>query len=168
MMNRLIETGLVVLLLSGAALNLAAGVRRPLRERAILGGDHYTHADAAAAVVTRTLPPGAPLAVVVYDGDMLGELDAAVWFDYRSRWLLYPRHVEVSRVAPQNPLQSRLVPGSSVPPVPRPAYLDSEFVLFFRVTAPPVVPGLPLEELDRGTMWVLTRRRDAEWDRSDR
>jgi len=149
---------LLYLLLLGAAVNLSAGVRRPVVERAILSRDHYAHADRAAEAVVRLVPPDASLAVVGYDQDLLDELDAAVWFDYRSKWLLYPRDFQVYRVAPENPLLLRPVPGEATSAVDAPAdYLKHPFLLFFRVTAPPSLPTANLKILAQDPMWVLAR-----------
>jgi hypothetical protein len=153
-MQRLI----VGLLLLGATVNLAAGARRPSIERAILSGDHYAHADRAAEAVVRLLPPGAPLTVVVYDQDLVGELDTGVWFDYRTKWLLYPRDVQVYRVAPENLFELRATQGeTSWEPHASADYLSHPYVLFFRATAPPALPPGRLEILARDSMWVLTR-----------
>ena len=146
------------LLLLGAAVNLAAGARRPTVEHSILSRDHYAHADRAAQAVTRLLPSQAPLAVVVYDRDLVGELDAAVWFDYRSKWLLYPRDIQVFRVAPEDPLLLRAAPGEPPPQDSAQAeYLTRPYVLFFRVTGPPTLPKSDLEILAKDPMWVLAR-----------
>jgi hypothetical protein len=148
-------------LILGAAVNLAAGARRPFIERSILAGNHYAHADRAAGAVNRAVSPGEPVAVVVYDGDMLDELDAAVWFDYRSRWLLYPRHVELFRVDPQQSLRRVAVPGLPPPDTSVAAYPRYRYVLFFRVTAPPVMPE-PYQILAQDPMWILARTRAEE------
>jgi hypothetical protein len=152
-----IEAVFIALLLLGAAVNLAAGARRPLVERAILSGDHYAHADRAAEAVARNVPAGAPLHVVVYDADMLGELDAGVWFDYRVKWLLYPRRIVVARVDPNDPRALRPAPGAPPPPNPRAVYPAGSYVLFFRASAPPTLPPTPLEPLAEAPMWVLAR-----------
>jgi hypothetical protein len=149
---------LLYLLLLGATVNLAAGARRPAVERAILSQDHYAHADRAAAAVSQFVPKDAPLAVVGYDQDLVGELDAAVWFDYRAKWLLYPRDVRSYRVAPDDPLLLRAPPGEPSPAVgARADYLTQPYVLFFRVTAPPNLPPASLTILARDSMWVLAR-----------
>lgn len=154
----MIQRILIGLLLLGAAVNVAAGARRPAVERAILSRDHYAHADRAAAAVRRLVSKDAPLAVVGYDGDLVDELDAAVWFDYRAKWLLYPRDLRVYRVSPEDPTQLRPVPGE--PPRPgnrRADYLNLPYVLFFRVTHAPVLPPAKLEILEQDPMWVLAR-----------
>lgn len=153
-MQRLI----VGLLLLGATVNLAAGARRPSIERKILSGDHYAHADRAAEAVKRLLPPGAPLTVVVYDGDLVGELDTGVWFDYRIKWLLYPRDVQVYRVAPEKMLELRATQGETSWEHHASAdYLSHPYILFFRAAAPPARPPGRLVLLARDPMWVLTR-----------
>ena len=83
-------------LLLGAVVNLAAGARRPLVERHILAGNH-AHAEA----VRRLVPPEEMLALVVYDRDMIDELDVSIWFDHRSRWLLHPRNVALTHIDPE-------------------------------------------------------------------
>lgn len=155
------------LLLLGATVNLAAGARRPTVEHSILSRDHYAHADRAAQAVTQFLPAQAPLAVVVYDGDLVDELDAGVWFDYRSKWLLYPRDIQVFRVAPEDPLQLRAVPGEPAPEGRvRAEYLTRPYVIFFRVTGPPSLPKADLEILAEDPMWVLVRTRPEAAARS--
>ena len=144
-----------------AAVNLAAGARRPAIERAILAGNHYAHADSAARAVNQLVPPEEPLAVVVYDGDMLDELDVAVWFDYRSKWLLYPRDLVLFRVDPTQPLRRVAAPGDPPPPSGEAGYLRSSYLLFFRATAPPTLPKADLEILAQDPMWILARSRAA-------
>ncbi len=143
-------------LLAGSVLNLAAGVRRPVVERAILAGNHYAAADRAAASVEKLLPPGAPLALVVYDDDLLGELDCAIWADYRFKWLLYPRKFEVYRRTAGDALQpdARYVETSGLSPRPPAA---GSYLLFFRVTAPPELLARPLELVATGENWTLAR-----------
>jgi hypothetical protein len=148
------------LLLAGAALNLAAGARRPLAERAILAQGHYPAADRAAAAVRRHVPPGKPLALVVYAGDMLGELDCGIWADYRLKWLLYPGSHAALRADRDGRVLRPLRYGPPPRAVPDHAqgsatYELSEYVLCFRVTAPPVLPAGPARVLERGEMFVL-------------
>jgi hypothetical protein len=111
-------------------------------EHRVLRGDHYARADLAAAAVRARVPAGEPLTVVVYEGDRLNLLDCDTWFEYRIRWLLYPRSLRVARV-PVGGGAERL-PG---------------YVLSFRVTAPPTAPERPHEVLSRGPMFILARTR---------
>ena len=159
--GRLLQRIVLAGLLLGAAVNLAAGARRPAIERAILAGNHYAHADSAARAVNQLVPPEEPLAVVVYNGDMLDELDVAVWFDYRSKWLLYPRDLVLFRVDPTQPLRRVAAPGDPPPPSGEAGYLRSAYLLFFRATAPPTLPKADLEILAQDPMWILARSRAA-------
>jgi len=145
-------------LVFGAAGNLAAGARRPLVERAILSGDHYAYADRAAQAVQRMVPADEPLQVVVYDGDMLGELDAAVWFDFRAKWLLYPRQIIVTRVDSSDPAILRAAPGTHVPLDIPARYPLGAYTLFFRASGAPKLPVLEFERLAEDRMWILVRR----------
>lgn len=153
-----IEGVVATALVLGAAGNLAAGARRPLVERAILSSDHYAYADRAAQAVQRSVPAGEPLQVVVYDGDTLDELDAAVWFDFRAKWLLYPRRILLTRVDPNDPSVLRAAPGTPPPADPAARYPVGSYVLFFRASAAPVLPALEFERLAEERMWVLARR----------
>ena len=154
-MSARVHSLFLILLLSGAAVNLAAGVPRPLKERAILSTDHYPAADLAAAAVRLHVPAAAPLRVVVYDGDMLGELDCAIWADYRLKWLLYPRRFRLARFVRDGAFRpdERYPP----PPVPQRAGSGGEYLLFFRVTLPPELPMRALEVLAQERMFVLVR-----------
>jgi hypothetical protein len=130
------------LLLAAAGVNLAAGARRPLRERAQLATGHYPAADRAAEAVRRLVTPSEPLTLVTYDGDMLDQLNCAVWAEYRLRWLLYPRpfaHLQV------HPGDSALVPEKGA-------------VLFFRVTKPVGAPASDVQLLASEPMFALVRR----------
>src|SRR5688500_8174828 len=98
-MNSRLSAAVWAVLLIAAGVNLAAGARRPLRERAILSTGHYPAADRAAAAVLQHLRPDEPLTLVTYDGDMLDQLNCAVWAGYRLRWLLYPRQIRRVQVA---------------------------------------------------------------------
>ncbi len=127
-------------LLIAAGVNLAAGARRPLRERAMLSAGHYPAADRAADAVRRLAAPDEPLTLVTYDGDMLDQLNCAVWADYRLRWLLYPRRFQRLQLSPGKKAE---LPASGK-------------VLFFRVTQPPAFPSGTPPPLEQGSMWALT------------
>lgn len=143
-------------LLAGSVLNLAAGVRRPAVERAILAGNHYAAADRAAAAVAAHVPPGASLSLVVYDDDLLGELDCAIWADYRFKWLLFPRKFEVYRPTPQGTLQPD--PRYRGPDAPHSQFPSAgDYLLYFRVTAPPERTSRPLQTFAHGENWILAR-----------
>jgi hypothetical protein len=137
MTNRLTVAVWAVLLIA-AGVNLAAGARRPLRERAMLSAGHYPAADRAAEAVRRFVPPGEPLTLVTYDGDMLGQLNCAVWADYRLRWLLYPRRFQRVQASADRDL--------SLPKIGK--------VLFFRVTKPVELPS-GSRALEQGPMFAL-------------
>ena len=140
MTNRLSAAVWAVLLIA-AGVNLAAGGRRPLRERAMLSAGHYPAADRAADAVHRLVGPDEPLTLVTYDGDMLDQLNCAVWAEYRLRWLLYPRRFERLQVSPGQTLT-----------LPR-----SGKLLFFRVTKPVELPGSDARPLEQGPMFALVR-----------
>lgn len=141
-MNSRLTAAVWAVLLIAAGVNLAVGARRPLRERSILSLGHYPAADRAAESVRRHVPPDEPLTLVTYDGDMLGQLNCAVWAEYRLRWLLYPRQFKRVQLSPD---QS--------PPLP-----NKGKALFFRVTAPVELPTTQLEVLEQGAMFALVER----------
>lgn len=130
-------------LLAGAALNLAAGARRPFRERALVHQGYYAEAQQAAAQVDRSLPPGTPLNLVVYENDYVGAMDGSVWAETYLKWLLYPRIVAMFRAAPDGSLRT----PDGRPPL--------GYTLFFRVTAPPNATTSGLRILGRGNNWTL-------------
>jgi hypothetical protein len=138
-MTTRLSAAIWTVLLIAAGVNLAAGARRPLRERAMLSAGHYPAADRAAEAVRRLVPPDEPLTLVTYDGDMLDQLNCAVWAEYRLRWLLYPRRIKSVQIAP-----------GAWPREPG----DTRF-LFFRVTAPPQLSERIFLVQERGPMWVL-------------
>ena len=140
-MNTRLAAAVWAVVLIAAGVNLAAGARRPLRERAMLSTGHYPAADRAAAAVESLVRPHEPLTLVTYDGDMLDQLNCAVWAEYRLRWLLYPRTFRRVQTAPG---KAPLVPLEGA-------------VLFFRVTRPPEVPDSGLTTLERERMYVLGR-----------
>lgn len=157
-MNARIRSVLLAALAGGALLNLAAGARRPLVERRILSQGHYPEADRAAEAVRRFVPPGAPLALVGYEGDTLGELDCAIWADYRFKWLLYPRRFDAYQETVSRELRLRRSYSTldeSYRPVPD--FGADRYVLFFRVTSPPEFPGPRLRVLARGEMFLLAQ-----------
>ncbi len=148
----------LVALMLGAALNMASGVRRPLVERAELARNHYREADAAAAAVRRHVSAGEPLELVVFDGDKLEpgtlrELDGDIWADYRFKWLLHPRRIQVTRIT----REGRRVPDPRYPGSPT----APRYQLLFRVTPPTialssVLAGSP-QRLAAGNGWLLAR-----------
>lgn len=140
-MNQRLSAAVWTVLLIAAGVNLAAGARRPLRERAILSVGHYPAADRAADAVRKFIRPDEPLTLVTYDGDMLDQLNCAVWADYRLRWLLYPRRFERLQVS-----------ADSLPRLP-----VKGGILFFRVTAAPEPPDSGLRLLEQEPMFVLAR-----------
>lgn len=141
-MNTRLTAAVWTVLLIAAGVNLAAGARRPLRERAILSVGHYPAAERAAEAVRRHVAPDEPLTLVTYDGDMLDQLNCAVWAEYRLRWLLYPR--QFKRVQ---------LPRGQKP------YLPNEGkALVFRVTEPVELPTSRMRVLQQGEMFALVQR----------
>lgn len=145
------------LLLAGAGLNLAAGLRRPLVERAILARGHYPAMDAAADTVRRRVPADASFALIGYEADMLEELDLSIWADYRTKWLLYPRRPEVyqDRAGRLYRREAYVMTGggySAAPVRPSEAY-----ALVFRGSGLPVAPD-GYEIVEQGPMFLLARR----------
>lgn len=147
-------------LLGAAAINIGAGLRRPLIERARLSVGYYPAADAAASAIEQQVPEGASLAIVGYDRDTADQLDIEVWLDYRMKWLLYPRHFEeyrldaegvLTRRASYKPQEPNYVPVSGLP--------SGGYALFFRVSQPPRLPALPGKPvvLASGPMYQLVR-----------
>ena len=131
-------------LLGAAVINIGAGLRRPLIERARLSVGYYPAADAAAAAIEHLVPPGASLAIVGYDGDTAEHLDIEVWLDYRTKWLLYPRHFEEYRLDAAGRLTRRVSYKPQEPNYVATSGLPSGgYALFFRVSQPPRLPALP-------------------------
>jgi hypothetical protein len=140
-MNTRLTAAIWAVLLIAAGVNLAAGARRPLRERAMLSVGHYPAADRAAEAVRRLVPPDEPLTLVTYEGDMLDQLNCAVWAEYRLRRLLYPRKFE----------RVQVIPGQSL------SLRRAGKVLFFRVTQPVELPAGGVLPLERGPMFALVQ-----------
>ena len=136
------------LLLLGAVVNLVAGIRRPLRERALVHQSYYAEAQEAARAVQRQIPAGTPIALMVYDGDQVGGMDGGGFAEDYFNWLLYPRALSLYRVSPNE--QIRAVKGSG--PRTGPA-------LWFRVQGAPDLPQPTDRILARGDSWVLTEGR---------
>lgn len=149
----------LALLLPGALLNLAGGARRVFAERRLLDRGYYPDAYSPAGAVRRLVPVEAPLAVVVYP-DRSRDLDYDVWFDYRLKWLLYPRRFDLYREDERGEMRYRsgyvrgeaqFRPGSP--------FAEHPYVLFFRATQPPTWDERAGEVLARGKSWALTRVR---------
>lgn len=132
------QTLVLALLLAGAVVNLIAGARRPLRERALLSQGHYAAAEEARQAIERHVPTGRPVDLVVYAGDYVGAMDGSVWAVIFMRWLLYPRLVPEYRVRSEDPTSAASGP-----------------TLFFHTTHPPALPKASYRVLARGRTWVL-------------
>lgn len=133
------------LLLLGAVVNLVAGVRRPLRERALVHQSYYREAQEAARAVQAQIPAGSTLGLMVYDGDQVGGMDGGGFAEDYFNWLLYPRALSVYRVSPTG--QIRAVKGSGQQTGP---------ALWFRVQGSPDLPHPTGRILAQGDSWVLT------------
>lgn len=149
------------LLLAASGMNLAAGVRRPLVERRILAANYYARAEEAAALVRAHVPPGEPLAVAGYAGDVVEEVDIPTWVDYRLKWLLYPRTFTayeirgagdggtLARRGDYHALGTRFAKVEAV---------QEPWVLCFRVGRPPVPPSGSWATVSEGSHYLLLRR----------
>lgn len=142
--NRVGSIVLGVLLL-GAVVNLVAGIRRPLRERALVRQGYYAEAQDAARAVQARIPEGTPIALMVYEDDQVGGMTGAGFAEDYFNWLLYPRALSLYRVSSSG--QIRAVKGSG--PQTGPA-------LWFRVQGSPDLPQPTGQILAQGDSWILT------------
>lgn len=161
-MDRPRPSAICVLLLLGAAVNLAAGARRPFVERALHRTGRYAVADRAEAAVRAALPPSARLGLVVYAGDTVENVDHAFWFDYQMKWRLYPRRLPVFVIGPDGRMRRRVrYPPARVTEGPPETPAGELFLLLCRMRRPPDPADLPptgrRTTLARGEGFVLVR-----------
>jgi hypothetical protein len=146
-------------LLLGAAVNLAAGARRPTVERDLLAQGYYPPAQSASEAIRRLTPPTARLAVVGYVGDIVEEVDIPTWIDYRLKWLLYPRLFAVYQVKKDGSLERRIgYHARNVTFSPATDLGDAEYALAFRISAPPTLPPGRWDVIAQDRGYRLARR----------
>lgn len=156
--NHRVRRWVLVALLAGAVINLAAGARRPAIERAILASNYYPAAQSAANAIQQ-LPPNARLAVLGYATDIVEEVDMATWVDYRLKWLLYPRLFTAYRVKADGSLERRIAYQARNPSfAPATDLGDSEYALSFRISTPPTLPPGRWEVMAQDQGYLLARR----------
>jgi hypothetical protein len=128
----------LVALLAGSAVNLTAGLRRPLRERAMLRANEYAAAQQACAALQRTVPPGEPVALVVPDHE------TAEWLREYMQWLAYPRTFSANVVERGAALRARDT--------------GTTYLLLFSRSGPPPHADGRLTEVAAGPTWRLARQ----------
>jgi hypothetical protein len=158
-LERRVRSIVLTALLAGAAVNLAAGVRRPTTERAILASNYYPPAQSAADAIRRLVPATARLAVVGYTNDVVEEVEIPVWIDYRLKWLLYPRVFTAYRVAADGSMERRIGYHTRNPAFTLATDLgDAEYALSFRISAPPPLPTGRWKVIAQDRGFLLARR----------